>query len=144
MGIKIQSGHVTSVGSPHKDGSVDCSLGNYQIKVHRDLADSLSEGDDVAVAGEVKNSVLQALAINNFKKDKLAQIDCTNYILFMVLGCFVFILFAILSLLETDGNVIVTSAEDVASLGGLVLAILALRRTIHVVRAGSWVKYAEH
>lgn len=142
MQTKFQRGLVDSI-EPGKDGSVICRVGNQPVTLHPDLAGSIAHGDDIAVAGEVKNEMLHATAIRNFKQDKFAEVDCTNYILLMALGIIVFILFGILGVIIGSDSSMINSAADVASIAGFVLAALTLRRFIQMIRAASWAKYAE-
>jgi hypothetical protein len=141
MGIKLQRGHVENITPSGKNGAVDCQIRDHKIKVHPYLADKFGAGDDVLVAGELKNNVLHAMAVNNFKQDKIAHIDCTNYILILGVSGYVGIMAGVFGLEGSGGWV--TSLQDVTSIIGLAIAALAIRRVVVVNRASNCVRYPE-
>ncbi|HHM04237.1 MAG TPA: hypothetical protein ENJ19_00655 [Gammaproteobacteria bacterium] len=143
MGTVLLSGQISALSAPDKDGAVTCRIGTSAVSIHPDLADSVTQSDNVAVAGEVKNNVLHVVALKNFNRGKIAKIDCTPYILFMGAGLFLFVLSGIFSLKGTSGSSLIDSAEGVISIAGLALAVWMLRRTVHAIRAANWIQFAK-
>ncbi|MDH5300378.1 MAG: hypothetical protein OEW58_03345 [Gammaproteobacteria bacterium] len=143
MGIIVQRGQISAISAPDKDGSISCRLGEQAVKVHRDLADKVANGDDVMVAGEMKDQTLHAMALNNFSQGMSEQIDCTNNILLMGIGNILFVFLGIIGLQGISGSNIIDSVELVIAVAGLVLAVIAYRRMVRIIRSNNIVKYVE-
>jgi hypothetical protein len=140
MATTLLRGRVESVSIPAPNGAAECRIGDKTVALHRDLADSVKQGDDVLVAGFARDKVLKALALNNVTRSKLAQIDCTNNILLLGLGGFLAILFGVFGLGGSNGA-IVSSLEDAVAIAGIILGVVSLRALWRVIRAASWVDY---
>jgi hypothetical protein len=143
MAIQLLRGHVKDVSLPDKHGAADCHIGKYNVKVHSDLVGSIGKGDDILLAGELRNDVFHSLAVKNIDKDKMAQIDLTNSILLMAAGTFVCGLGFILSLQGESSGGIVRSLEMAVGFIGLIGMGLILRRLFLITRAVNWVNRAD-
>lgn len=143
MSIKLQRGRVGNITRSAKDRSVDCPIGNMQVTAHPNLAKAFASGDEVMVAGEVKNDVLHAFALRNLTQDKSAQIDCTNYILILGMGGYVGILCGVFGLEAVGTGSLLGMVQDAASIAGLMVAGWAVHRLLLVIKANRWLKYAQ-
>ena len=140
MAIKLQRGHVEGLTAPEKDGSVECRISNQKILVHPYLADNIRS---VLVAGELKNDTLQAMAVNNFRQEKISHIDCTNYILILGVSGYIAIICGVFGLEATDSGDWLTILQYVASILGFAVAAISIRRVVMVNRADNCVRFPE-
>lgn len=143
MAIELLRGHVKDVSLPDKHGAVDCSIGKYNIKIYGDLVSSIAKGDDILLACVQRNDGYHALAVKNIDKDKSAQIDPTNNILFMAASAFVCMLGFILGLQAVTSGVVVRSVDMTMAFIGLIGMGITLRRLFLITRAGAWVRRAD-
>ena len=140
MGIQVLRGHIKDVAPPDDHGAAKCHIGDYNVKMHGDLVSSISKGDDVLLAGELKNDIFHAMAVKNFdKQGKIAQVDCTNYILLMGAGAFLFAVGAILGARNIGSGGLIESLLGAVSIIGLVGMVAILRRLLLTMKAASWV-----
>lgn len=146
MSLQLLRGHVKDVTSAGKHGAADCHIGKfeYNVKVYSDLVSSVGKGgDDVLVAGELRNDVFHAMAVKNLDKGKTAQIDGTNDILIMGASAFVFGLGCVFGLRAGTSGGIVQSLNIAMIFIGLIGMGITLRRLFLITRAGNWVSRAE-
>jgi len=139
MAIQLLRGHVKDVTSPGDHGAADCHIGKYSVKVSSDLVSSVAKGDDILLAGELRNDVFHAMAVKNLDKDKTAQIDGTNNILLMGASAFVCMLGFVLALKAINTGGVVQSADMVMAFIGLIGMGITLRRLFLINRAANWV-----
>lgn len=142
MGIKLHRGRIQGLTLSAKDSSAECRVGDRQVKIHPNLVKLFAEGDEVMVAGEVKNDVMHVMAAKSYKQDKTDHIDATNYILILGVAGYVWILAGVFGL-EADVGDWVGRAQELASVIGFIIVCLAVRRIILVNRASNWIDYAE-
>jgi len=146
MSLQLLRGHVKDVTSPGKHGAADCHIGKYEynVKVYSDLISSIGKGgDDILLAGELRNDIFHAMAVKNIDKGKTAQIDGTNNILLMGASAFVFGLGFVLGLKAIDGGGIVQSLNMAMIFIGLIGMGITLRRLFLITRAANWVSRAK-
>ena len=137
MKFEIERGDVQDVATVNKNGSGSCQINDRQIMLHRDLADSVKQGDHVLVAGTFRKKVFHALALKDLTRDKVSGIDCSNYVLLMGLGIMVFIMFGIFGMRENDANYIIKGLQQGVSYAGLAMTIYYIR---YILRVNSAVK----
>ena len=142
MAIQLLRGHVKDVSSPDKHGAADCHIGKYNVKVYSDLVSSVGAGDDILLAGELRNDIFHAMAVKNVDKGKTAQIDGTNNILFMGASAFVCMLGFVLGMKAVNSGGVVESLDMFMAFIGLVGMGIALRRLFLITRAANWVSRA--
>lgn len=143
MAIQLLRGHVKDVTSPDNHGAADCHIGKYNVKVYSDLVSSVGKGDDILLAGELRNDVFHAMAVKNIDKDKTAQIDCTNNILLMGASAFVCMLGFILGLKAINTGGLVQSIDMAMAFIGLIGMGITLRRLFLITRAANWISRAD-
>ena len=143
MAIQLLRGHVKDVTSPENGGIGECHIGKYNVKVNGDLVTSIGKGDDILLAGEVRNDIFHAFAVKNIDKDKTAQIDCTNNVLLVGASGFIFMLGFVLGLRAINSAGMVESMDIVLAFIGLIGMGITLRRLFLITRAASWVNRAD-
>jgi len=143
MAIQLLRGHVKDVTSPDNHGAAGCHIGKYNVKVSSDLVSSVGKGDDILLAGELRDDVFHAMAVKNIDKDKTAQIDCTNNILLMGASAFICMLGLVLGLKAINSGGVVQSLDMAMALIGLIGMGITLRRLFLITRAANWVSRAD-
>lgn len=143
MGLQLLRGHVEDVATPDNHGAAACHIGKYNVKVGSDLVSSIGKGDDILLAGELRNDVFHAMAVRNFNRGKTAQIDPTNNILLMGASGFVCMLGGVLGLKAIGSGGIIESLDIVMAIIGLIGMGITLRRMILINKAGNWVNRHE-
>lgn len=143
MGLQLLRGHVEDVATPDNHGAAACHIGKYNVKVGSDLVSSIGKGDDILLAGELRNDVFHAMAVRNFNRGKTAQIDPTNNILLMGASGFVCMLGGVLGLKAIGSGGIIESLDIVMAIIGLIGMGITLRRMILINKAGNWVSRHE-
>jgi hypothetical protein len=143
MGLQLLRGHVKDVAAPDNHGAADCHVGKYNVKVCSDLVSSIGKGDDILLAGELRNDVFHAMAVKNFNRGKTAQIDPTNNILLMGVSGFVCMLGGVLGLRAIGSGGIIESLDIVMAIIGLIGMGITLRRMILINKAGNLVNRHE-
>jgi hypothetical protein len=143
MALQLLRGHVKDVTSPDNRGAADCHIGKYNVKVYSDLVSSIGKGDDILLAGELRNDIFHAMAVKNIDKDKTAQIDSTNSILLMGVSAFMCGLGFVLALKAINTGGVVQSVDMVLAFIGLIGMGITLRRLFLITRAGNWVSRAD-
>lgn len=142
MAIQLLRGHVKDVTSPDSHGTGGCHIGEYNVKVNGDLVSSIGKGDDILLAGELRNDIFHAMAVKNIDKGKTAQIDCTNSILIMGAFAFLFMLGAVLAMKAVNSGGVVQSLDLVLAFFGLIGLAITLRRLFLITRASNWITRA--
>jgi hypothetical protein len=143
MAIQLLRGHVKDVTSPDDHGIGGCHIGKYNVKVNGDLVSSIGKGDDILLAGELRNDIFHAMAVRNIDKGKTAQIDCTNNILLMGASGFVCMLGFVLALKAINSGGVVQSLDMVLAFVGMIGMGITLRRLFLITRASNWVTRAD-
>lgn len=143
MAIQLLRGHVKDVTSPDKHGAADCHIGKYNIKVYSDLVSSIGKGDDILLAGELRNEVFHALAVKNVDKGKTAQIDGTNNFLLMAVSAFVCMFGFVLGMKAVSSAGMVESMDMAMAFVGLIGMGITLRRLFLINRAANWISRAD-
>ena len=143
MAIKLQRGHIEDMSPADKDGYVEFRIGEIRVKAHPNVAKTLNMGDEVMVAGEMKNDVLEAFASKNYTNEKDSQIECTPYMIIFAIGGYVGILCGVFGLEAVSGDWI-GWLQDTASIIGLIVAVFAIQRVRRVIRANRWIRYSQY
>lgn len=144
MGMEIRRGTAVDIGKPDKQGSVACRIGESNVMFHEDLERIVKEGDDILVAGVLRDDVLYGLAAKNMTQDRTRQIDGSNYTLVMGAGLFFWILGLVLSLQAlVIGDTTLTILNACMSVAGFVLGIWALMQVLRIRRAGLRIAYGD-
>lgn len=143
MAIQLLRGQVKDVSSPDSHGAGGCHIGKYNVKVYSDLVSSIGTGDDILLAGELKDDVFHAMAVKNIDKGKTAQIDCTNNILLMGASTFLCLLGFVLGLRAITSGGVVQSIDMAMAFIGLIGMGITLRRLFLITRASNWVSRAD-
>jgi len=137
MEIVLERGRVATLNGPDKQGAVSGRVGRRNVKIHGDIANKLSQGDDVLVGGTMNNNVLEVVAMKSYKQDKVdgsdvEQVDCTNFILLMGLGGLLFMLCGVFSMQGVMYPWVNTNM-GVISFAGFIGMFLALRRFVRII-----------
>lgn len=144
MGMEIRRGTAANIVKNDNQNSVACRLGESNVMLHSDLERIVKEGDDILVAGDLRDDVLHALAVKNMTQDRTLQIDGSNYTLVMGAGLFFWILGLVLSLQALGvGDTTLSILNACMSLAGFILGIWAFMRVLSIRRAGLRITYGE-
>jgi len=141
MGAKLLNGLVESLSGMPDSEAAECQLGGSKIYLHRDIAQSVRNGDNVFISGLETKDGLRALAVNNTSLKKIDQIDCTNHILLFGLGFVLTIMLGVFGLQGSSG-VGISAVEDVVALAGAALAVVSVRSTLRIIKATNSVRNA--
>lgn len=144
MGMEIRRGIATDIVKTDNQNSVACRIGESNVIIHGDLERIIKEGDDILVAGDLRDDVLRALAVKNMTQNRTLQIDGSNYTLVMGAGLFFWILGLVLSLQALGvGDTTLSILNACMSLAGFMLGIWAFMRVLSIKRAGLRITYGE-
>lgn len=141
MEMAIWRGHIENLTQPDPHGASECQVGKATVRLPSDLTGSISEGDKVLVAGSSENDVLQAMAVHNLSRAKLAQIDPTNQILLAGLFGFICLMSLAVGWQYPMGPLFVI-LNAIAILGA-VGVLRGISRIVRVSRAASWIRYPD-
>jgi hypothetical protein len=142
MSMEIRRGAATAIVKGDKQNSVECRIGASKVMLHGDLERIIKEGDDILVAGELREDVLHALAVKNMTQDRTLQIDGSNYTLVIGVGLFFWILGFVLGMQYLGaGNTTLATLNGCISLAGFVLGIWAFMQVLRIRRAGLRITY---
>ncbi len=136
-----QASNITPVEKPQ--GAVECELDTIKILLNRDLADKVNNGDDIQIAGKpIDNGLVHVFAINNLSKNKITQVDLTNYALALGLSGFTAIAGGAQAINYISwGNPAIASGLAFASVAGIFGMVFTTLRIIEISKASSRVKY---
>lgn len=140
MENELRRNRAVRVEPPNSDGTATCQLGDRTVRLHRDLASRVREGDEVLVAGELHGEHLHALALRNFTQSTVTAIDHANMILTLGLGGFVTLLVFILAVQEGGNSSLWETLYAVSAVIGFGVVVAALRRLLCIERARRWVQ----
>lgn len=142
MSMELRRGTATGIVKTDQRGAVECHLGESKIALHPDLERSVKEGDDILVAGDLRDDVLNALALKNMTHNRSVQIDGSNYTLLIGFGLFFWILGFVLSIQTLGiGDTTLATLNACMSLAGFTLGLWAFMRVLRIRRAGLRVTY---
>ena len=135
-------GTVRNLTARDKGGAVKCRLDGYDVMVPGDLVSSMHEGDEVEVAGTMSKGAMHAMAVNNFKLDKTARVDVTNYVLLIGIAGFIWLLCGVLGLRALGtGEILAESIDDIVSIASFITVMFAIRSLFLINRASNQLKY---
>ncbi len=144
MAIELQRGVVTSLNTSEQGNKAECLVGDQRVLLHGDLLSNVSEGEEVAVAGNRENDEIIALAVNNITHHRGTQIDGSNTILALGLAGFIWIVFFVLAMQHlTAGNANIGGAYGAASFIGLIGIGVVIQKLLLVRRAARLVRYLD-
>lgn len=142
MAITVLRGIVENLTMSEKHGAAKCRLDGHDIALPVDLISNMHDGDEVRVAGTFKKGALFAMAVKNFRLNKTACVDATNYILLMALGAFLWVLFGVFGWQYMDrGSILISYFDYFISIAGFIVMILTVRRFLLINNASSQVNY---
>lgn len=135
-------GTVRNLTTLEKGGVVKCRLDGYNVLIPADLVSSMREGDEVEVAGTMSKGTMHAMAVKNFKQDKTAQVDVTNYVLLIGVAGFIWLLCGVLGLRALGtGEILAESIDDIVSIVGFITVMFAIRNLFLINKASNQLKY---
>lgn len=133
MAIEKLRGTVSHLTILDKHGAAKCRLDSYTIMIPAALVRRFREGDDVEVAGSMKNGALHVMAVKNIKQDKISRVDVTSYVMMIAVAGFLWVLCGVLGLRELGtGEVLAESFDDIISFAGFIVVLLAIRH-VHLI-----------
>ena len=142
MAIEKLRGTVNHLTTLDKHGAAKCRLDSYTIMIPAALVRRFREGDDVEVAGNMKNGALHAMAVKNIKQDKISRVDVTGYVMMIAVAGFLWVLCGVLGLRELGtGEILAESFDDIISFGGFIVVLLAIRHVHLINRASDQLTY---
>jgi hypothetical protein len=144
MKMVTHRGLVEDIGAPDKRGGFECRVGDVRVRVHPDLASSLTNGDDVYLAGKYRDKVLYVLAVNNLRSGKTAQVDATNQMLLIGLWGWVGIMSAaVLPMPVVSDSSAAWAILLLAAIIGVTFMSRSIRELILINRAANWVRHPD-
>lgn len=144
MGMEIRRGTAADIVKTDNQSSIACRIGESNVMLHGDLERIVKEGDDILVAGVLRDDVLRALAVKNMTQNRTLQIDGSNYTLVMGAGLFIWILGLVLSLQALGiGDTTLSILNACMSVAGFALGIWAVMQVLRIRRAGLRITYGE-
>ncbi len=142
MVMETRRGIATGIVKTDKGSAVECRLGEGKALLHPDLQRIVKEGDDILVAGDLRDDVLHALALKNMTQNKNAQIDGSNYTLLIGMGLFFWLLgfvFYVQTLAAGSSTIITLNLS--LSLAGFFVGFWAVLQVLRIRRARLRVTY---
>lgn len=137
MVMEIRCGKATEIVKAEKGNAVKCRLGESQALLHPDLQRILQEGDEIIIAGDLRDDVLHALALKNVTQNRSAKVDGSNYTLLIGAGLFCWLLgFVFYIQTMNAGDPTVTALNLALSVGGFVTGLWAIMQVLRIRRAG--------
>lgn len=137
MSMETRRGAAAAIVKSEKQSRVECRLGESKVVLHGDLERIVKEGDDILVAGDLRDDVLHALAVKNMTQNRTLQIDGSNYTLMMGAGLFFWLLGFVLGMQYLGGgDTMRATLNGGISLAGFVLGIWAVMQVLRIRRAG--------
>jgi len=142
--MEVWRGEVTERKASDEGQKVSCKIaGHGALVLHRDLEKHATDGDEVVVAGSVKEGEMAALAIHRIKDHKVAFVDSSNHVLLLGFMGFLAIFFAIFAMKASGlagGSVVIAYAgASVVAVGVLLWVIsvmLAIKKASSLVEHG--------
>ncbi len=141
--MEVWRGDVTDLKASEAGSKVACGIaGHGSVVLHRDLDAYAADGDEVVVAGPVKNGEMAALAICRVKDCKVAFIDSSNHVLLLGFMGFMAIFLAILGMKASGlGGETLAMAYTVGSLTATGLLVWVVFIMIAIRKAASAVEH---
>lgn len=96
MAIELIKGTIATHTEADQNKASTCRIGEREIELHRDLADRIKVGDEVAISCQISEQDTKALAINNLSRKRISAIDPTNLVLILGASGFICLVFFIL------------------------------------------------
>lgn len=144
MELKLVRGVVADLTPPEKNGCAVCRIGDRKIQLHRDLSTAAKVGDDVLVGGELRADVVHAVALNNFTRKKLSQVDFTFHVLGVGFVFMVVVFGFYFSGEQTPSGLISNQVlATVLLVGGFSGGFMVVRRVLRIVKITRWVAGVE-
>lgn len=142
MSIEVCHGHATAIVKTKDQKSSECLVGEHRVRLHPDLERHVGEGDEIVVAGELNDGLLQAVALRNVTRHRSSQADGSNYTLLFGAGIFLWILGFVLSMQYLGiADTTLASLNAFISICGLMLSVWAAMRVLRIRRAGLRASY---
>jgi hypothetical protein len=144
MGMVTHRGRVTELEPFGKRDGRRCRVGKIEVRLHRDLAAAVGEGDEVYLAGKYAKAkgLLTALAVNNVSRGERKSLDATNNMLLVGLLGWLGLQSAALLPMFTD-RPLLWALFLVPALFGIGGMFRSIRELILINRAAKWVRYPD-
>jgi len=129
MAIEIIKGTIATHTEADQDKASMCRVGEREIELHRDLADRIKVGDEVAISCQIDEQSSKALAIDNLSQKRISAIDPTNLVLIMGASGFICLVFFILAgqNMTVDAMALVALNAAVGVVGAVGIAVTITR-----------------
>ena len=129
MAIEIIKGTIATHTETDQDKASMCRVGEHEIELHRDLADRVKVGDEVAISYQTSEQGNKALAIDNLSQKRISAIDPTNLVLILGASSFICLVFFILAgqNMTVDAMALVALNVAVGFVGAAGIAITVTR-----------------
>ena len=142
MKIELVSGPVSEMSEPDAEGGVLCRIGDRPVYLPDDIRRVVEAGDEVGVAGEVRDGVLRVLAVSPRRNDSCRTIDTSNVAIIFSFAAFIGVMSGLLGLQQIGtGRVVLMFVLDTVSILGLAFAVSLLLRIYRVLRASRRVRF---
>ncbi len=140
MVMETHRGIATEIVKADRGNTVKCRLGENHALIHSDLQRVVKEGDEIIVAGDLREGTVYALALKNVTHNKSVRIDGSNYTLLIGAGLFCWLLgFVFYIQTMTSGNTTIISLNLLLSAGGFIVGIWAITQVLRIRRAAIYV-----
>lgn len=144
MRIEHTHGTASDVNPAPSGKGVEFRLGEYRVQLPGDLADRVTAGDRVAVAGARRDDTFYADAVHNYSQRRVTQRDVTLIILALGACAFTILFCAVQGYhLLAQGRNNAATTMGLISLAGVVGVMLSLSRLRAIIKAGSRIRYLE-
>jgi len=142
MSIEIRKGTVAAINQTEGKKASICRVDEHEVELNRDLADKVSVGDEVAIAGNSNEQGMKALAVNNLSLKRISSIDPTIIVLTLGFSGFVFFVFFVLGAQNFTAGIMSLAALNLAiSLAGMVGAGIMILNLMRLRQALTKCKY---
>ena len=138
--METHRGIATEVVKADKGDSVKCRIGENYALLHSDLQRAVKEGDEIIIAGNLREGTVYALALKNITHNKSVRIDGSNYTLLIGAGLFCWLLgFVFYMQTMTSGDTTIISLNLLLSAGGFIAGTWAVTQVLRIRRAAIYV-----
>ncbi len=142
MQITRLSGTISQIAPPDKNGDIHCVVNDNSISLTGELIKQTKDGDQVTLAGELRDDTVYVLAINNSRDDQCRTIDASNIAIILSFSLFVGVITLILALQTIGtGSNITLAIFSVICIAAMSYTAAQLARILRINRASRSVQY---
>ena len=142
MQLTRLSGTISQIAPPEKNGDIHCTVDGKPVSLNPDLLKRTADGDQVTLAGEMRDDTVYALAMNNGRDERCQTLDASNIAIILSFSLFVGVITGILALQEIgtgeDSTLTIYGVISIAALG---YTASQLARIFRINRASRIVQY---